>query len=140
MRLQRRANQILWARADHHVSVQLNLRHLCHLLELVRANINQCERLICPYNYTLHNSPKPELYKIFSYPVYLSTSGGKQDVYSILIETLLGNIMYNTEGSCGHQTMPRACYFQWKSLWTICWWDRLHINDPWAHYEPLKCF
>ena len=35
----------------------------------------------------------PELSKIFSYLVYLSTSCGKKDVYSILLETFYGLIM-----------------------------------------------
>ena len=41
----------------------------------------------------IHSSPKPDSYKIFSYTIHLSTSGGKQDVYSILLEALPGNIM-----------------------------------------------
>ena len=41
----------------------------------------------------LHSRPKSLLFKIFSYPVYLPISGGEQDVYSILLETLQGPIM-----------------------------------------------
>ena len=42
----------------------------------------------------LHSRPKWDLYKIFSYLVYLS--GGKQDDYSILLETFQGPIMTPT--------------------------------------------
>ena len=51
------------------------------------------------FSLLIHSSPKPEPYRIVSYLVYLSTSGGKWDVYSILLETLLGNIMNTIIGS-----------------------------------------
>ena len=41
----------------------------------------------------IHSIPKLDSYKIFLYTIPLSTSGGNQDVYSILLEALLGNIM-----------------------------------------------
>ena len=46
-----------------------------------------------PAKLSLHSSLQPDSYKIFSYTTHLSTSGRKQDVYSILLEALPGNIM-----------------------------------------------
>ncbi len=51
-----------------------------------------CLPLFHGTNVGLHSSPKPDSYKMFSCTIHLSTSGGKQDVYSILLEALPGNI------------------------------------------------
>ena len=42
------------------------------------------------------------------------------------------NIMYNTVGSTGWCWELVIFSDKWKSLLTMCWWDRLYISDPWA--------
>ena len=61
---------------------------------------------------SVHSHPKPVLFKIFSHTRY---------TYQHLVEN-------------------RMFIDIWSSTWTMCWWDRLHISDAWAHYELLKCF